>query len=180
MKIVVDTEASGPCPMYGDVISIGAVIVEPGLSRVFRSPNMRPIFDKYNEGAYASIGMTREEHLASPATIIEGFELFNDWLVKNQEGDERMTLLSDNPAFDWQWINFGFHHAMGRNPLGHSARRIGDMWAGLKGRENDHSSWKRLRKTRHSHDPLDDAMGNAEAYLAIWDQGRKWTPPRAN
>ncbi len=171
MKIVVDTEASGPCPMKGDVISIGAVVVEPGLARGFRSPDMRPMFDAYNDGAYKSIDMTRAEHLAAPASYDEGFALFGAWIEGlGCPAAERITLVSDNPAFDWQWINFGFHITLGRNPFGHSARRIGDMWAGLKGRENDHSSWKRLRKTSHTHDPLDDAMGNAEAYLQMWDR----------
>lgn len=167
MKIIVDTEASGPCPMFGDVISIGAVVVEAGLKRTFLTPNMLPMFDKYSPDAYRSIGMTREEHLAATITVEDGFRLFNDWLTSL--GDGRLTLVSDNPAFDWQWINFGFHHTLGRNPFGFSARRIGDMWAGLRKKENDHSSWKKLRDTRHTHNPLDDAMGNAEAYLKIWN-----------
>ncbi len=171
MKIIVDTEASGPCIMKGDVISIGAVVAEKDLARGFRTPNMRPMFDEYNESAYKSIGMTREEHLAAPASYLEGFTLFMGWI----DGlgcpvGERLTLISDNPAFDWQWVNFGFHTTLGHNPFGHSARRIGDMWAGLRGKENDQSSWKRLRKTTHTHDPLDDAMGNAEAYLRIWEK----------
>lgn len=171
MLIVIDTEASGPCPTMGDVISIGAVVVEEGLTRTFRSPDMRPMFDSYSDGAYRSIGMTREQHLASPASIEEGFTLFGDWL--KTLGGDRLTMLSDNPAFDWQWINFGFHLTLGRNPMGYSARRIGDMWAGIQRNIKDHSSWKRFRQTNHSHDPLDDAMGNAEAFLKIWEKAGK-------
>lgn len=166
MKIVVDCEASGPCPLFGDVLSIGAVVIEPGLGREFRSPNMRPIFDQYSEDAYRSINLTREEHLSYQHSVEEGFTLFYDWL--KTLGDDRLTLISDNPAFDWQWINFGFHYTLGKNPFGFSARRIGDMWAGLKNRENDSRSWKKYRKTPHTHDPLDDARGNAEAYMRIW------------
>ncbi len=154
--------------MFGDVISFGAVVIEPSLSRTFRSPNMKPMFDVYNEGAYRSIGLTRAEHEAYTVTVKEGFTLFAAWLDSLEPRGDRPGMVTDNPAFDWQWINWGLHLAVGRNPLGHSARRIGDMWAGLKHRENDHSSWKKLRQTRHTHDPLDDAMGNAEAYLAIW------------
>jgi len=167
MLISIDTEASGPCPTLGDVISIGAVVVEQGLARTFRSPNMRPMFEAYSEGAYKSINMTREQHLAAPASYEEVFTSFADWLDSLKLG--RPVMVSDNPAFDWQWINFGFHTVLGRNPLGHSARRIGDMWAGLRGNQKDHSSWKRLRKTKHTHDPLDDALGNAEALLSIWE-----------
>jgi hypothetical protein len=167
MKISVDTEASGPCPTLGDLISFGAVVIEPGLERTFRSPDMRPTCDAFQEGAYRSIGLTREEHLAYTATVEDGFRLFDEWL-SGLRGN-RYTLVTDNPAFDWQWINWGFHTYLGRNPFGHSARRIGDMAAGLSGKVNDHSSWKRLRRTRHTHDPLDDAKGNAEAFLALWN-----------
>ena len=34
--------------------------------------------------------------------------------------------MSDNPAYDFQWINYGFRHALGTNPFGHSGRRISD------------------------------------------------------
>ena len=152
----------------GDVIQIGAVVVEPGLSRTFCTPVMLPMFDAYNQGAYDSIGMTREEHLLGEITVEEGFSRMRDWV--SSLGDPKPVLVSDNPAFDWQWINFGFHHFHGTNPFGHSARRIGDMWSGMKNKIGDHSSWKKLRVTRHTHHPLDDAMGNAEALLRIWDR----------
>lgn len=171
MLIIVDTEASGPCPMFGDVISIGAVVAEPGFTRTFRSPNMRPMFDKYSQSAYDSIGMTREEHLSAPASYEEGFTLFGEWI--DGLSVNRPTCTSDNPAFDWQWVNFGFHLVLGRNPFGHSARRIGDMHSGLVGNIRDHSSWKRLRVTKHTHDPVDDAMGNAEALLKMWERAAK-------
>ncbi len=175
MKIIVDCEASGPAPTFGDVISFGAVVVEPALNRTFRSPDMKPTCERFNEGAYKSIGLTRAEHENYTASVADGFKSFHAWLKsleRAHEGDA-LVLVSDNPAFDWQWINWGFYHAgFDRNPFGHSARRIGDMYAGLTGKENNTSRWKKLRDTRHTHDPLDDAIGNAEAYLKIWS-GRR-------
>jgi hypothetical protein len=47
--------------------------------------------------------------------------------------DGRPVFVSDNPAFDFQWINHGFWHALRGNPFGHSGRRIGDYYAGLVG-----------------------------------------------
>jgi hypothetical protein len=32
------------------------------------------------------------------------------------------------------------------------------------------ASFKHLRKTKHTHDPLDDARGNAEAMLHLIDE----------
>ena len=38
--------------------------------------------------------------------------------------------VSDNPAYDFQWINFYFWRYFGMNPFGHSGRRIADFYAG--------------------------------------------------
>src|SRR5437660_831893 len=52
------------------------------------------------------------------------FEKFDEWL---HQVKDRPIFVSDNPAFDWQWINFYFWKHLGRNPFGHSARRISDF-----------------------------------------------------
>lgn len=33
--------------------------------------------------------------------------------------------------------------------------------------------WKSLRKTKHDHNPVNDALGNAEALLELVNQGFK-------
>jgi hypothetical protein len=35
------------------------------------------------------------------------------------------------------------------------------------------ASWKHLRKTKHDHNPVNDAIGNAEAILAMKKMGLK-------
>lgn len=75
-------------------------------------------------------------------------------------------------AFDWQWINDGFWKTIGRNPFGHSARRIGDFYAGLVGDFNNASSWKKFRITPHDHNPVHDAMGNLEAFERLLNRER--------
>lgn len=92
----------------------------------------------------------------------ETFEAFAWWLAQVSEG--RPIFVSDNPAFDWQWINYHFHQYQGRNPFGWSARRIGDFYAGLVGDFRASSEWKSLRRTPHDHNPVHDAMGNVEAF----------------
>lgn len=72
-------------------------------------------------------------------------------------------MISDNPAYDWQWISFYFWKHLGRNPLGYSARRIGDFYAGLVNNFHKTNDWKKLRVTSHDHNPVHDAQGNAEA-----------------
>jgi hypothetical protein len=62
---------------------------------------------------------------------VKVFTDFEQWLLSVTNG--RYIFVSDNPAYDFQWINYGFHHAIGRSPFGHSGRRISDLCAGLVG-----------------------------------------------
>jgi hypothetical protein len=89
------------------------------------------------------------------------FVEFEKWLKQFRD---RPIFVSDNPAYDWQWINYWFWHTLKRNPFGHSARRIGDFYAGLVGDFRAASKWKKLRITKHTHNPVDDATGNLEAF----------------
>ena len=83
------------------------------------------------------------------------------WVVAKSNGYP--VFVSDNPAYDWQWVAAQFAQANLDNPFGFSARRIGDFAAGLKNNFKDANSWKRHRKTTHDHNPVNDARGNAEA-----------------
>ncbi len=168
LLLSVDVEASGPAPLHGDLISFAAVVIEEGLGRSFSSGNMRPECEHYWPEAYNAIGMTREEHLAAPRSIREGILAFTDWLDSLR--DSKYTMVSDNPGFDFQWMNFELLNHTGQQLLGFSARRIGDVWSGLRKRPMETVSWRRYRVTPHDHDPLNDAMGNAEAWLEMWRQ----------
>lgn len=90
------------------------------------------------------------------------FIRFTNWLDSTVKG--RPIFVSDNPAYDWQWINYYFWKHLGHNPFGHSARRIGDFYAGLRRDFRQTQDWKRWRITPHTHNPVDDARGNAEAF----------------
>lgn len=98
---------------------------------------------------------------------VETMLAFEKWLDTISKED-RPVFVSDNPAYDWQHINWAFHTRLGHNPFGHSARRIGDFWAGTRNNWHDTQGWKRFRKTRHDHNPVHDALGNAEALWEIW------------
>ncbi len=106
-----------------------------------------------------------------PAAAVHASELatvaaaLSAWLGETVPG--RRTLISDNNGFDAMWLNCFTDEQLGEVLFGHSSRRIGDFYAGIRGKWNDQSSWKRLRRTRHTHHPLDDARGNAEALLAL-------------
>ena len=90
---------------------------------------------------------------------------FASWLKTTVKG--RPVFVSDNPAYDFQWINYEFDCTLGYNPFGHSGRRISDYWAGLQNDWSNTQKWKRFRVTPHTHMPVDDAMGNVEAFATI-------------
>ena len=71
--------------------------------------------------------------------------------------------ISDNNGFDWQFINWYFHRFLAHNPFGFSSTNLGSLYKGLV--KDTSQNFKHLRKTKHTHKPVDDAMGNAEALL---------------
>jgi len=163
--IVVDVEADNQSPASGSMVCFGAVLVEDTTKTFYGQT--APISDIYNEHALAVCGITREEHLAfEPPFLV--MVAFRDWLI-SLFGTERITFISDNPAFDWQWINFYFDRHALKNPFGFSARRIGDIYCGIVKDLRANRDWKRkYRQTPHDHNPVNDAKGNAEALQAIY------------
>lgn len=168
--VVVDVESDGPIPHKYSMICFGAVIVETSLAKTFYG-RVKPISAEWIPEALVVSGISRSEHESfdEPKEIMEKFSL---WLSENSSG--RPIFISDNPAFDWQWINYYFHFFTGKNPFGFSARRIGDLYCGMKMDTGLNNEWKKLfRKTKHDHNPVNDAMGNAEALLAMKEMGLK-------
>jgi DNA polymerase III epsilon subunit-like protein len=168
--VVVDIESDGAIPHKYSMVCFGAVIVEPSLSKTFYGKT-RPISDEWNSEALAISGFSREEHLTFDEPI-EVMTNFRDWLHNNVNNSP--VFISDNLAFDWQWINYYFHYYIGKNPFGFSGRRIGDLYAGLTKDYFAASKWKKFRKTSHTHNPVEDALGNAEALLVIRELGLKF------
>jgi len=165
--VMVDVEADGPIPGDYSMVSFGAVIVEPELSRTFYG-RLRPISDNWDPKALAVSGHSREDTLGfdDPTTVMTDFDF---WLSTKCPG--RKIFVADNNGFDWQFINWYFHHFLGTNPFGHSSMNLGSLYKGLV--KHAGKSFKHLRKTRHTHHPVDDAKGNAEAMLAMQDMGLK-------
>lgn len=166
-QIMVDVEADGPIPGDYSMISFGAIIVEPSLDRTFYG-QLRPISDTFIPDALAVSGFSRVQTLEfdDPAEVMHRFA---DWLNENSSG--RPFFISDNNGFDWQFINWYFHHFTGANPFGHSSANLGSMYKGLV--KDAFQNFKHLRKTKHTHHPVDDAKGNAEALLQMKADGLK-------
>lgn len=160
---MVDIEADGPIPGDFSMISFGAIVVEKSLDRTFAA-QLRPISERWVPEALAVTGMSREQTLAF-ADPKQEMQRFATWLASL--GGGQPMFVSDNNGFDWQFVCWYFHHFLGKNPFGFSSQNLGSLYKGLV--KNLRASFKHLRKTTHTHDPLDDARGNAEAMLHMID-----------
>lgn len=158
---MVDVEADGPAPGLYSMISFGAVLVEAPLDRDFYG-QLCPISATWVPDALAVSGFTREqtEKFDDPEIVMTRFA---SWL--EQICPKRPMFISDNNGFDWQFINYYFHRYLGRNPFGHSSTNLGSLYKGLVG--DTSKNFKHLRRTAHTHHPVDDARGNAEAFLTL-------------
>jgi hypothetical protein len=161
---MVDIESDGPIPGDYSMICFGAVVVEPTLSKIFYG-ELRPISDHWIPEALAVSGFTRQQVLEFPdaESVIRQFQA---WL--SEHSGDRPMFIPDNNGFDWQFINWYFHHFTGSNPFGFSSTNLGSLYKGIV--RDTTQNFKHLRKTRHTHNPVDDAKGNAEALLTLRDE----------
>ncbi len=161
---MVDVEADGPIPGDYSMVSFGAVVVEPSLDRTFYG-KLKPVSEKWIPEALEVSGFSREETLGfdDPHTTMQQFA---DWIRSVTTG--QAMFISDNNGFDWQFINWYFHHFLGKNPFGHSSSNLGSLYKGVV--KDTFVNFKHLRKSKHTHHPVDDARGNAEALLQIKEQ----------
>jgi hypothetical protein len=159
--IVVDIEADGPIPGDYSMICFGAVIVDENLDKTFYA-KLKPISENFNPETLAISGFSRNETLEfnDPTNVMLDFE---EWIQNNSKG--KPIFISDNNGFDWMFICWYFHHFIKRNPFGYSSRRISDLYCGLV--KDTFAQWKHLRKTVPTHNPIDDAKGNAEVILHL-------------
>ncbi len=164
--ISVDVEADGPIPGDYSMIALGAVVCEAGCGRTFLG-HLAPISDTWIPEALAVSGFSREETLlfAKPEATMHKFA---SWLREIETTSGRILFIADNNGFDWGFVNWYFHHFTGGNPFGHSSTNLGSIWKGMQ--KNVKANFKHLRRTHHDHNPVNDAIGNAEAFLAMQEK----------
>lgn len=63
------------------------------------------------------------------------------------------------------FICWYFHHFTGANPFGFSSQNLGSLYKGIE--RDTFKTFKHLRQTAHTHNPVDDARGNAETLLTM-------------
>ncbi len=166
-NFVVDVEADGPVPGLYSMVSIGAVLLDNDLETTFYG-QLKPISQDWVPEALAISGHSRLETLDFPEPAVT-MELFAEWVEKHSKG--RPIFWADNNGFDFAMVNYYFHAYLGKNPFGWSSQNINSLYKGIQ--NNMYAGFGHLRKTKHTHHPVDDAKGNAEALLAMRADGLK-------
>ena len=157
--VMVDVETDGPIPADYSMICLGAVVVDESLDKRFYG-QLKPISEQWIPDALKISGFSRNQtqQFDDPKEVMEKFSA---WIEVSCAGTP--LFISDNNGFDWQFVNYYFHHFLGNNPFGFSSTNLGSLYKGLV--KDTSKNFKHLRNTAHTHDPLDDAVGNAEALL---------------
>jgi hypothetical protein len=157
--VSVDVESDGPIPGDYSMVCFGAIVVEPALDRTFYG-RTRPISESFIPSALAISGFSREETLGfdPPADVMARFV---EWL--EGLGSKRLFFISDNNGYDFAFVSYYLHHFCGKNPFGHTSLNLGSLYKGMV--KDTFANHKHLRRTPHTHHPVDDARGNAEALL---------------
>ena len=164
---IIDVESDGPLLGTNSMVCFAAVKVDNKLNKHFVG-RIKPISNTYDPDTLLISGFTRQEH-ESFDDPTEVFKSFYEWININSVG--KPVLISDNNQYDGSWINWYFLTYLGVNPFGYSSRRIGDLYCGMV--KDPFAKWKQLRNTKADHNPLNDALGNAEVILKMIDMGLK-------
>lgn len=164
---MVDVETDGPIPGDYSMIEFGAVLINEELvaPETFHG-FLHPISYKFDPEALKVSKHTREETLAFPSpekTLTE----FVEWVKKVNRG-KRAKFISDNNGFDFMFMTWYLHHFLGSSIFGHSSTNLGSLFKGMV--KDMFLNFKHLRVTKHTHNPVDDCMGNVEAFFHMRSQ----------
>jgi len=162
--IMCDTEADGPCPGLYSMTEVGLVVIKEDME-VEDMPHFYGQFAplpgaRWLQEALDVCNRTRLEVENFPDAATTTEEMYC-WLKDN--GGPRPMFISDNNGFDFQFVNYYLWGFVGENPFGWSSMNLGSLYKGMK--RDTFRSFKHLRKTTHTHHPIDDCRGNIEALL---------------
>lgn len=157
-----DVESDGPIPGPYSMTEFGLVKIDKNgkLDTTFHG-KCKPISDIWIPEALAVSGKSREEVMEYPDPEIT-MKAAYEWVMDNNVG-KKAYMYSDNNGYDNMFLAWYFHKFYGDNPFGWSSNNIKNLYQGLM--QDCFVNHKHLRKTKHTHHPVDDAKGNAEAIL---------------
>jgi DNA polymerase III epsilon subunit-like protein len=165
--ISVDIEAAGPVPPDFSMLSIGACCVDALDDDGFYR-ELNPLNDRFDPDALKVTGfdldVLKREGMEPGTAMIE----FAEWIARIAE-NSRPVFVGFNAPFDWAFINYYFHHFMGRNPFGIGGVDIKALYMGATG-----CTWSETRSSQfpipelqrsEKHNALADARHQALLFL---------------
>lgn len=169
---VIDVETDGRQVGKHSMVCFGIVFIDKEfkLDKTFYGQTA-PITELWIPESLKVSGFTREEHLKFPHPKETMMNCYN-WIKETNTGD-RPLFLSDNNGFDFQWMDWYFWEFCNENPFGHTSTNLNNVYQGMIGNMRYFKGFKYLRKTRHTHHPIDDARGSAEAFVQMIKKGLK-------
>jgi hypothetical protein len=171
--ISIDIISDGETPANSNMIQLAAVVVEKTINRKFEG-KILPIFENRSSQTYNRLGMSYDDVMLSDEYQDASYVMDNfvRWVDEIADG-RHVIFVSDNPAFDWQFINHYLHLYYGSNPYSHSVRRLGDLWSGRQSNMLD-NGWKYRRKNGYGYSALNIAIGNAYVLRGMFFSGLKF------
>jgi hypothetical protein len=161
--VMVDVEANGPCPGLYSMTELGAIIVDREMNKTFYGKFSPLDGAGFVQAALDVTGYTMQdlESFPDPKKTMWAFET---WLNVNCK-DSRPIFISDNNGFDWQFVNYYFWKFCNKNPFGHSSNNLANVYGGMN--KQVRKNFRSLRRTAHTHHPVDDCKGNVEAMMRM-------------
>lgn len=188
--ISVDVETDGPVPGECSMVQIGAAAVATLSGRKFEridSPpwfkaNLKPLPGAAGDPKTVKWLAERGVPLDGPGSLAPEAAMhgFREWVidVAARSGKAKPVFVAYPLSFDWQFTHYYFERFLGfrSDPFGFSsALCIKSMYAAKArapmSQANKGKMPKRLTRSkhRHTHDALDDALGQGDLFCNVWE-----------
>lgn len=173
--ISVDIESAGRIPPDFSMLSLGACLVADTSENFYRE--LKPLNNNYVAEAlavcnldFAGLKLTGQE----PLLVMSAFE---KW-VQEVSSEGQSVFVGFAAYFDWGFVNYYFHHFLGRNPFDMRCIDIKGYFMGMMD-----SLWSKTNKKEivrifppqqpHTHNALDDAIEQAQIFAQMLEFQKK-------
>jgi len=168
--VCVDVETSGPIPVDYSLLSIGACTIFEPHSTFY--VELKPVSENFTHEAAAVHHLSLQQLVKDGVEPDKALTRFETWLLEEAAPSQQPVFVAFNAAFDWMFINYYFHHYLGRNPFGHSAIDIKAFYMGKAGVPWSHTSWRFIDPNFQSepvltHHALQDALDQAALFRKL-------------
>ena len=178
--ISVDVEASGPIPGQYSLLSIGACVVRKPSVQFY--VELQPISDNAVPDALAVSGLSLAELERRGRSPKRAMQDFSDW-IETACGPGTPVFVGFNACFDWSFVNWYFHHFLGRNPFGIGGIDIKGYYMGRVNCRWTETTSSQLPPNLQpqkplTHNALADAIAQGDIFRRLLDSGVAPNNPR--